>query len=98
MRKIVGSAGNRQVLRDLWLQAGLQEIETYEIVVGRTFSDFDDYWSTVLGATSLGAQLAAMPVDELVGFKEVIRSRLVVDAMGRVVCSGRANGVRGRVG
>ena len=92
------NAGNRQVLHDLWQQEGLQDVETYEIVVERTFSDFDNYWSTVLGAPSLGAQLAAMPVDELVGFKEVIRSRLVVDATGQVVCSGRANGVRGRVG
>ena len=92
------NAGNRQVLHDLWQQAGLQEVETYEIVVKRTFSDFDDYWSTVMVAPSLGAQLAAMPVDELVGFKAVIRSRLVIDATGRVVCSGRANGVRGRVG
>lgn len=92
------NAGNRQVLQDLWLQAGLQDVETYEIVVERTFSNFDDYWSTVLGAPSLGAQLAAMPVDELEGFKEVIRSRLAIDATGQVVCSGRANGVRGRVG
>jgi ubiquinone/menaquinone biosynthesis C-methylase UbiE len=92
------NAGNRQVLHDLWLQAGLQGVETYEIVVERTFSDFDDYWSTVLGAPSLGSTLAAMPVDELVEFKAVIRSRLVVDVAGRVVCSGRANGVRGWVG
>jgi ubiquinone/menaquinone biosynthesis C-methylase UbiE len=91
------NAGNRQVLHDLWQQAGLQDVETYEIVVKRTFSDFDDYWTTVMVAPSLGAQLAAMPVDELLGFKEVIRSRLVIDATGRVVCSGRANGVRGRM-
>ncbi|MBH1971660.1 hypothetical protein FK216_10190 [Moraxellaceae bacterium AER2_44_116] len=73
-------------------------VEAYEIIVERTFSDFDDYWATVLGAPSLGAQLVAMPVDELMGFKGVIRSRLAIDATGRVVCSGRANGVRGRVG
>ena len=82
------------MLHDLWRQSGLQDIETYEIIVQRAFSDFDDYWATVLGAPSLGAQLAAMPVDELLGFKEVIRSRLVIDGMGRVVCSGRANGVK----
>jgi hypothetical protein len=51
------NAGNQQVLLDLWQQAGLQEVETYEIVVERTFSDFDDYWTTVLVAPSLGAQL-----------------------------------------
>ena len=92
------NAGNRQVLQELWQQAGLQDVETHEIFVERTRSDFEDYWSTVLGAPSLGAQLTAMPVDELLGFKEVIRSRLAIDATGQVVCSGRANGVRGRVG
>ena len=91
------NAGNQQVLHDLWQQAGLQEIETYEIVVERTFSDFDDYWTTVLNAPSLGAQLSAMPVEDAVAFKEVIRSRLTINATGQVVCSGRANGVRGRI-
>lgn len=92
------NAGNRQILQDLWQRAGLQDVETQEIIVHRNFKDFDDYWATVLGAPSLGAQLAAMPVDELLGFKEVIHSRLTIDATGRVICSGRANGVRGRVG
>ncbi|MBH1971271.1 class I SAM-dependent methyltransferase [Moraxellaceae bacterium AER2_44_116] len=90
------NAGNRQVLHDLWLQTGLQDVETYEVVVERMFRDFDDYWSTVLVAPSLGAQLAAMPVDELVGFKETVRSRLGVCADGRICCSGRANAVKGR--
>ena len=95
MREIVGNAGSRQVLHDLWRQSGLQDIETHEIIVQRTFSSFDDYWSAVMVAPSLGEQLVAMPVDDLLGFKGVMCSRLVIDAMGRVVCSGRANGVRG---
>ncbi len=91
------NAGNRQVLQDLWVQAGLQDVETQEIIVHRTFTDFDDYWTTVLGAPSFGALLAAMPAEELAEFKEAIRSRLTVDENGCVRCSGRANAVRGRV-
>jgi len=94
------NAANRQVLHDLWLQAGLQGVETYEIVVERTFSDFDEYWAIVLQAPSLGSTLVALPVDELQAFKEAVRLRLrlTIDARGQVWCQGRANAVRGRVG
>ncbi len=91
------NAGNQQVLYDLWTQAGLQNIEIKEIVVQRTFSDFDDYWTTILDAPSLGAQLAAIPAAELLSFKEAVRSRLTVDESGQIICSGRANAIKGRV-
>lgn len=92
------NAGNLSVLHDLWVQAGLQDVETKEIVVERVFASFDEYWAIVLQAPSLGSTLAALPVDELQAFKEAVRLRLTIDATGKVVCSGRANGVRGRVG
>jgi SAM-dependent methyltransferase len=51
-------------LRDLWIGAGLDSVETREIAVRRTFDDFDDYWATVLGGPSVGPQLAAMASEE----------------------------------
>lgn len=33
-------------LRRLWRCAGLDEIETQEITMQRTFADFEDYWTT----------------------------------------------------
>ena len=92
------NAGNLSVLHDLWVQAGLQDVETKEIVVERIFSSFDEYWSIVLDAPSLGAQLAAIPAEQLEVFKAAIRARLTIDATGQVICSGRANAVRGVVG
>jgi SAM-dependent methyltransferase len=53
-------ASRIEVLRDLWTDAGLDAIDTHEITVHRTFTDFDDYWATVLGGPSVGPQLAAM--------------------------------------
>ena len=91
------NAGNLSVLHDLWVQAGLQDVETKEIVVERVFSSFDEYWSIVLDAPSLGAQLAAIPAEQLEVFKIAVRARLTIDATGKVICSGRANAVRGVV-
>ena len=40
------SAGGLEALRDLWTAAGLEAVETREIVVERTFATFEDYWAT----------------------------------------------------
>ncbi|HKO70127.1 MAG TPA: class I SAM-dependent methyltransferase, partial [Bradyrhizobium sp.] len=37
-------ASRMEALRDLWTDVGLEAIETREIVVQRTFSDFDEFW------------------------------------------------------
>ena len=41
-------ASRMEGLRDLWAGAGLDAIETREITVQRTFTDFDDFWTTTL--------------------------------------------------
>jgi SAM-dependent methyltransferase len=57
-------ASRTDALRDFWTGVGLVDVETGEIVVQRTFSDFNDYWSTVLGGPSVGRQLAAMALED----------------------------------
>ena len=52
-------------MRELWAGAGLEDVDTREIAVQRTFADFDDYWTTILGGPSVGPQLAAMPSEDL---------------------------------
>lgn len=92
------NASSQESLYQLWTQAGLQDIEQQEIVVERSFSSFDEYWSIVLQAPSLGSTLMALPTDDLLAFKEGVRLRLAIDASGQVRCKGRANAVRGMVG
>jgi hypothetical protein len=84
-------------MRDLWTGAGLDAVETREITVQRTFADFDDYWTTILGGPSVGRQLAAMASDDIALLKSRMRARLPADATGRITCSARANAVKGRV-
>ncbi|MBL8191055.1 MAG: class I SAM-dependent methyltransferase [Acidobacteria bacterium] len=90
-------AASINTLRDLWTEAGLEAIETREIIVQRTFADFDDYWTTVLGAPSVGATLRATASAEQEPLKEALRKRLPADAAGHITYSARANAVKGRV-
>ncbi|HEX8772960.1 MAG TPA: methyltransferase domain-containing protein [Pyrinomonadaceae bacterium] len=90
-------ASRIDAMRDLWTGAGLDGVETREITVERTFIDFDDYWTTVLGGPSGGPQLAAMASRELSQLRARMRAHLPADATGRITYSARANAVKGRV-
>lgn len=89
-------ASRIDVLRDLWNVAGLEAIETLQIEVSRRFADFEDFWSTALGAPSVGSTLAAMAADERALLKARISAHLPVDAEGHITCRARANAVKGR--
>lgn len=90
-------ASRIDAMRDLWIGAGLDGVETRGITVRRTFADFDDYWTTILGGPSVGLQLAAMASEDLVLLKVRMRARLPADATSRITCSARAHAVKGRV-
>ena len=90
-------ASRLDAMRDLWTGAGLDGVDTREITVQRTFADFDDYWTTILGGPSVGSQLAAMASDDIARLTSRMRAHLPVDATGRITCSARANAVKGRV-
>lgn len=90
-------ASRIDVLRDLWAGAGLEAVETREITVQRTFDDFDDYWTTVLGGPSVGPQLAALGSEDTEVLKARMRALLPADATGRITYSARANAIKGRV-
>src|SRR6202166_5015830 len=42
-------ASRIDAMRDLWTSEGLDAAQTREIIVQRTFADFDEYWTTILG-------------------------------------------------
>ena len=90
-------ASRMDAMRELWTGAGLDAIDTREITVQRTFADFDDYWTTILGGPSVALSLAAMASGELGLLKSRVRAHLPADASGRITYSARANAVKGRV-
>jgi SAM-dependent methyltransferase len=89
-------ASRIEALRDLWTGAGLEVVETRVITVQRTFADFDDYWTTVLGGPSVGPTLAAMASKDIALLKTRMRERLSTDPFGRITYSAWANTVTGR--
>jgi SAM-dependent methyltransferase len=84
-------------MRELWAGAGLLRVETRKIIVQRTFTDFDDYWTTIFGGPRVGSQLAAMASEERARLHARMRARLPADATGRITYSAWANAVKGRV-
>ena len=90
-------ASGIEAMQDLWTAAGLADVATREITVQRTFSDFDDYWTTVAGGPSVGPSLAAMASGDLDLLKTRMRARLPAGSGSRITYSARANAVRGSV-
>ena len=90
-------ASRLEALQDLWFRAGLDAIEARPLEVHRTFTDFDEYWTAILGAPSTGPKLAAMTPEALARLQSSMRTWLQADASGRITCVARANAVTGRV-
>lgn len=90
-------ASRIEAMQDLWSGAGLMSVETREITVQRTFSDFDDYWTTILGGASVGPCLAVMDAGDIERLKTRMRACLRADATGRITYRARANAVKGRL-
>ena len=91
------AASRIDVMRELWSGASLEAVETCEITVQRTFTDFADYWTTITGGPSVGPKIAAMTSDGIALLQARMLAHLPADAAGRITCSARANAVRGRV-
>ncbi len=85
-----------EAMLDLWTRAGLDAVETKEIVVQRTFESFDDFWA-ICTEGSIGAQVARVSASDIEVLRARVRARLPVDASGRITFSARANAAKGRV-
>ncbi|HEX4348139.1 MAG TPA: class I SAM-dependent methyltransferase [Vicinamibacterales bacterium] len=90
-------ASSTSTMRALWAGASLVQIDTREIIVQRTFADFDDYWTTIQGGPSVSRQIAAMDPGEIAGVRTRMRELLPVDGHGRITYGARANAIKGVV-
>jgi SAM-dependent methyltransferase len=90
-------ASRLEVMLALWEAAGLQQIHTRVIEVQRRFTDWADYWATLLCSPSVGPLLAALADVDRVHLQDTLRAGLNIDAQGGVLCGGRAHAIQGRV-
>jgi hypothetical protein len=86
-----------EALHALWTDAGLEDVETRKIEAQRTFTDFDDFWTTALLASGVGATVAAMSPDDAALLKRRVCAGLPADDEGRITYRTWANAVKGRV-
>ena len=93
------SPGASQIdtLRNLWTGAGLRDVDTREITVQRTYTDFEDFWSKTAMLGSMRPIIAAMTPDDADRLKQRVRLRLPEDDQGLLTFGSRANAVKGRV-
>lgn len=91
-------ASRMDVLRDLWTTAGLKSIETREITVQRTFTDFDDFWTANLLNPRVSMAVAGMASGDLERLRARALERLPLDAAtGVVTCTATANAIKARM-
>jgi ubiquinone/menaquinone biosynthesis C-methylase UbiE len=88
-------ASRMKALQGLWTDAGLEALETREIAVQRTFSDFDDFWTTQLNFPSVGPVVATMAPADVETLKSRVRAALPADAEGRITYGARAHAIKG---
>jgi SAM-dependent methyltransferase len=89
-------ASRMEALRGLWIGAGLEDVQTREIIMHRTFANFDDFWMTSLKSPSLRPTVAAMKSGDVETLRSRMRARLPADTDGRITYGARAPAVRGR--
>jgi ubiquinone/menaquinone biosynthesis C-methylase UbiE len=89
-------ASRIDALRTMWTDAGLTAVETREISVERTFTNFDEFWAIAQLAPSLRPTTAVMSSQDMERLKARVRARLTADAAGRITYAARANAIKGR--
>jgi SAM-dependent methyltransferase len=97
LRPPSAEASRMDVMRGLWIDAGLESVETHVINVKRTYADFDEFWTTSMGGSSAGRVIAAMPPADIETLKTRVRAKLPADATGRITLGAFANAIKGRL-
>jgi ubiquinone/menaquinone biosynthesis C-methylase UbiE len=89
-------ASRAEVMRALWAEAGLVEVETRVIEVERSFADFETFWRIALTGPRIAPRIATMTAGDVETLKARVRARLPAGADGRLTLRAFANAVRGR--
>lgn len=82
-------------LKALWAGAGLEAIETKEIVVERSFASFEHFWEIAMSSHT-SAPVLRLDVQAQKTLRQRVEARLPRGAGGRIAFSARASAVKGR--
>jgi len=87
-------------LRNLWQEAGLDDVSLRRIDVNPTYVNFDDFWdvhTTNAGTNSVSKAVASLSPAQIKQLKERLRAKMPGEPDGRISYSAHANGVKGKV-
>jgi SAM-dependent methyltransferase len=86
-------------LRALFDSAGLQQVQVRAIDVPTVFQGFDDYWTPFLtGQAPAPSYCMSLTEDRRTALRDLIRSRLPIEADGTIRLVARAWAIRGQAG
>ncbi len=84
-----------EALKALWAELGIRDVETRELVVERTFVNFDDYWLSMVVSSPSGV-LGKLSDAESAELKRRLQSRLPASATGEITVHACATAIKGR--
>ncbi len=84
-----------EALKDLWAKLGLRDIATRELVVERTFTDFEDYWLSMVLSSPSGV-MQKLSDSETTELRRLLQNRLPVSATGTITLHSWATAIMGR--
>ena len=97
LRPPSAEASRMNALRALWTDGGLEAVETREIVVQRSFVNFDEFWAISQLGSTVAPIVAALSPSDVELLKSRVRANLPPDSAGRITYSARAHAAKGRV-
>jgi SAM-dependent methyltransferase len=90
-------ASQIEVLQKLWADAGLDAVEAQAMKVHRTFTDFEEFWTTSLSGSGTGPLVSSLMPSNAARLKARVRELYPADAQGRIFCTAGFNVIKGRV-
>ena len=92
------SVARRDALERLFLDGGLNHVQTSALEIPTRFEDFDDYWEPFLGGTGPAPTfLASVSPTERDAIRDLLKARLPARQDGSIDLTARAWAVRGTV-
>ena len=84
-------------LNDLWSLAGIENIESKQITVSRTFASFEELWKITLKSPALQPVLNRINTRDLSELKQNVKANLLVNKNQSVTYAAHANAIKGTV-
>nr|AWM00910.1 class I SAM-dependent methyltransferase [Bradyrhizobium amphicarpaeae] len=81
-------------LKSLWEELGICDVETRELVVERTFADFDDYWLSMVVSSPSGV-IGKLSDAESAELKRRLQARLPASASGAITVHAWSTAIKG---